>query len=112
MAEQAKDPKTQLVAKLEAELAKLREEYNKLKASSAKRNLREAKVAQVVRNLSTLMDFLSALEEKLPNAQQAILAAANGHELPKNVLFESAETLGKLAMRARRLSAELTVEES
>ena len=110
MESQMNNPNAQLVSKLEGELAKLREEYNKLKEASAKRNAREAKVAQVVRNLSTLMDFLSAVETKLPNSQQALLAVANGHELEKRVLFDSAEELGKLSMRARRLSAELAAD--
>ena len=98
----------QRITSLERSLASLREEYNQLKVASAKRNARDRKVSNVVNNIAALMDFLSALETKLPNAQQALLAVANGHELPQDALFDSAEQLGKFAVRARRLAAELT----
>jgi len=110
MEELMKDEAAKRIAKLEQDLGNLRAEYNNLKIASEKRNAREAKVSQVVRNLSTLMELLAALEAKLPVAQQALLAVANGHELEKSVMFEAAEAIGKLAMRARRMEAELTVE--
>lgn len=96
------------IARLEERLARVREEYDKLKVASARRNAREAKVASVVRNLSVLEDLLGELGTKLPQAQLVLLDVANGHLPDPKTLFGAAETLGKLAQRSRRMASELT----
>jgi len=111
-----KEPKVpkdalQQIARLEASLARVRAEYDKLKIASAKRNAREAKLSALVRNLVPLSEYLAALETKLPQAQLALLDVANGHVPPVNDLFAAAEVLRKFAQRARRLASDLTPEE-
>lgn len=108
--EKAMVPKdaVQQIARLEASLASVRAEYDKLKIASAKRNAREAKLSALVRNLVPLNEFLASLGTKLPQAQLALLDVANGHVPPVKDLFDAAELLGKFAQRARRLESELT----
>lgn len=94
------------IAILEEKLAKVRDEYNALKVASAKRNAREAKVGQVVRNLAALQDLFAALETRLVAAQAMLQEAAKGGT-PASVFLETATALGKLAARSRRMASEL-----
>lgn len=100
------DSKAQ-IASLEAKLARVREEYNNLKLSRSKYAARDERAMQVIRNLAPLMELFTALDERLTNSQREILDVLNGHAESKT-LFATAETLGKLAARVRRMSSELT----